>query len=55
MKKACSHFLSRGSIKIIHIDIIFNESISMIMIDAVRCEMRNYQNSDDIYNLILET
>ena len=31
-----------------HFDIIFNVSISMTMIDAVKCEMRNYQNSDDL-------
>ena len=48
LKKACRHLLSRSSIKIMHIDIIFNVSISMIMIDAVKCEMKNYQNSDDL-------
>ena len=48
LKKACSHLLSRSSMKIMHIDIIFNESISMTMIDAAKCEMRNYQNSDDL-------
>ena len=31
-----------------HIDIIFNVSISITIIDAVKCEMRNYQNSDDL-------
>ena len=31
-----------------HIDIIFNIIISMTLIDAVKCEMRNYQNSDDL-------
>ena len=30
-----------------HIDIIFNVSISMTMTDAVKCEMRNYQNPDN--------
>ena len=31
-----------------HIDIIFNVSISITMIDGVKWEMRNYQNSDDL-------
>ena len=31
-----------------HINIIFNVSTSMTMIDAVKCGMRNYQNSDDL-------
>ena len=48
LKKVCSHLLSRSSIKIMHIDIIFNIIISMTLIDAVKCEMRNYQNSDDL-------
>ena len=30
-----------------HIDIIFNVSISMTITDAVKCEMRNYQNPDN--------
>ena len=30
-----------------HLDIIFNVSISMTMTDAVKCEMRNYQNPDN--------
>ena len=32
-----------------HIDIIFNVSISMTMTEAVKCEMRNYQNSDNLW------
>ena len=48
LKKARSHLFSRSSIKIMHIDIIFNVSISMIKIDAVKCEIKNYQNSDDL-------
>ena len=31
-----------------HIDIIFNLSISMTMTDAVKCEIRNYQNYDGL-------
>ena len=31
-----------------HMDIIFNVSISINIIDAVKCEVRNYQNSDDL-------
>ena len=31
-----------------HINITFNLSISVTMIDAVKCGMRNYQNSDDL-------
>ena len=30
-----------------HID-VFNVSISMTMTDAVKCEMRNHQNSDNL-------
>ena len=48
LKKVCSNLSSRSSIKIMHIDIIFNISISMIMIVSVRCEIRNYQNADDL-------
>ena len=48
LKKACIHLSSRSSIKIMHIDITFNVSISMTMIDSVKCEMRNYQNTDDL-------
>ena len=32
-----------------HIDIIFNVSISMTMIDEVKCGIRNCQNSDDLW------
>ena len=31
-----------------HIDIVFNVSISMTITDAAKCEMRNYQNSDNL-------
>ena len=31
-----------------HTDIIFNVSISMTMTDPVECEMRNYENSDNL-------
>ena len=48
LKKVCSHLLSRSSIKIMHIDIIFNVSISMTMTNAVKCYMKYYQNSDDL-------
>ena len=48
LKKASSNLLSRNSIKTMHIDIIFNFSISMTMTDAVKCEIRNYQNYDDL-------
>ena len=48
LEKVCSHLLSRSSIKIMHIYIIFNVSISMTMIDTVKCEMKNYRNSDDL-------
>ena len=48
LKKACSHLFSRSSIKIMHIDIIFNVSISMTMTNAVKCYMKYYQNSDDL-------
>ena len=48
LKKACSHLLSRSSIKITHIDVIFNVSISVTMIVAAKCKKRNYQNSDDL-------
>ena len=48
LKKACSQLLSRSSIKIMHIDIIFNVSISMTMIDEAKSGIRNCQNSDDL-------
>ena len=48
LKKASSNLFSRNSIKTMHIDIIFNFSISMTMTDAVKCEIRNYQNYDDL-------
>ena len=51
-EKACSHFLSKGPSKTMHIDTFFNVSISMIMIDVVKCQMRNYQNSDTRFVLI---
>ena len=38
----------RTSIKIIDIDIIFSVSVSMTMTDAVKYEMKNYQNSDNL-------
>ena len=31
-----------------HTDIIFNVSISMTMAYAVKCEMRNYENSGNL-------
>ena len=31
-----------------HIDTIFSVSISITMTDAVKCEMRNYQNFDNL-------
>ena len=48
MKKACRHVLRITSIKIMHIDINFNVSISIAMTDAAKCEMRNYENSDNL-------
>ena len=48
LKKASSNLLSRNSIKTMHIDIIFNLRISMTMTDAVKCEIRNYQNYDGL-------
>ena len=57
LKKACSHLSSRSSIKIMHIDIIFNVSISMTMINSVKCEMKILSKYWWFisYNLILET
>ena len=48
IEKECSHLFIRSLIKVIDIVIAFNLSISMIMIDGVKCEMRNYQNSESL-------